>query len=168
MGYFRKDKKTGIVLSKRESPVQIGRVGTYAYFINNIQKWSQPIILESNKTEVGALQNLLLNFIKMANYHFKIWKQSSEGVLKNNWYKNLRIKISFSKLFAKFLKIACTAVYFQWSFRHEVFNFPRVIVWFALKVHSKVWDNFDIWKLFKKGENCFLFHLKSSFRSQDI
>ena len=34
-----------------------------------------------------------------------------------------------------------------------------------LKAHSKVWDNF--WP-FKKDKKCFLFHLKSSFRSQDI
>ena len=27
---------------------------------------------------------------------------------------------------------------------------------------------FDSWKLFKNDEKCFLFHLKSSFRSQDI
>ena len=28
--------------------------------------------------------------------------------------------------------------------------------------------SFGIWKLFKKDEKCFLFHLESSFRSQDI
>ena len=36
-----------------------------------------------------------------------------------------------------------------------------------LKAQSRVWDN--IWQLkpFKIDEKCFLFHIKSSFRSQD-
>ena len=34
-----------------------------------------------------------------------------------------------------------------------------------LKLYSQAWDN---WKPFKNDEKCFLFHLKSSFRSQDI
>ena len=37
-----------------------------------------------------------------------------------------------------------------------------------LKAHSQVSDNFDNWKSFKNEEKCFLFHLKSSFDSQDI
>ena len=44
---------------------------------------------------------------------------------------------------------------------------PKHIFFWALKVHSKVWDNFGNWKPFKKDEKCFLFHLKSYFRSQD-
>ena len=38
----------------------------------------------------------------------------------------------------------------------------------ALKAHSKVWDNFWQLKAFENDEKYFLFHLKSSFRSQDI
>ena len=37
-----------------------------------------------------------------------------------------------------------------------------------LKAHSQVWDNFRQLKAFKNDEKCFLFHLKSLFRSQDI
>ena len=37
-----------------------------------------------------------------------------------------------------------------------------------LKAHCQVWDNFCNWKPFKSDEKCFLFHLKSSLRSQDI
>ena len=37
-----------------------------------------------------------------------------------------------------------------------------------LKANSQVWVNFWQLKAFKNDENCFLFHLKSSFRSQDI
>ena len=38
----------------------------------------------------------------------------------------------------------------------------------SLKAQSKVWDTFDNWKFFKNDEKSFLFHLKHSFRSQDI
>ena len=37
-----------------------------------------------------------------------------------------------------------------------------------LNVYSQVWDTFWLLKLFKNDEKCFLFHLKTSFRSQDI
>ena len=37
-----------------------------------------------------------------------------------------------------------------------------------LKAHSKVWDNFGQLKALKNVEKCFLFHFKSSFRSQDV
>ena len=37
---------------------------------------------------------------------------------------------------------------------------------FILKVQSQVRDNF--WKPFKTDEKCFLFHVKSYFRSRDI
>ena len=37
-----------------------------------------------------------------------------------------------------------------------------------LKAHSQLWDNFWQLKAFKSDEICFLFHLKSSFLSQDI
>ena len=37
-----------------------------------------------------------------------------------------------------------------------------------LKADSKVWENFADLKLFKNDEKYFLFHLKSSFRSEDI
>ena len=37
-----------------------------------------------------------------------------------------------------------------------------------LKAHSKVWDNFWQLKALKNVEKCFLFHFKSSFRSQDV
>ena len=37
-----------------------------------------------------------------------------------------------------------------------------------LKAHSQVWDAFWLLKLFKNDEKCFLFHLKTPFRSQDI
>ena len=41
--------------------------------------------------------------------------------------------------------------------------------WYLLlKTHSKVWDNFGNWRPFKNDEKGFLFHLKSSFRSQDV
>ena len=33
---------------------------------------------------------------------------------------------------------------------------------------GKVWDNFGNWKAFKNNEKCFLFHLESSFHSQEI
>ena len=38
----------------------------------------------------------------------------------------------------------------------------------CLKVHSQVWGNFGNWNPFKNDKKGFLFHLKSSFRSQDI
>ena len=38
---------------------------------------------------------------------------------------------------------------------------------YSLKAHSYVWDNGNQ-KLLKIDEKCFLFHFKSSFRSQDI
>ena len=38
----------------------------------------------------------------------------------------------------------------------------------SLKVHSKVWDIFGKWNSFNNYEKCFLFHLESSFHSQDI
>ena len=37
-----------------------------------------------------------------------------------------------------------------------------------LKAHSQVWDNFGQLKALKNDEKCFLFHFKSSFRSQCI
>ena len=37
-----------------------------------------------------------------------------------------------------------------------------------LKAHSQTWENFYNWKPFKNDENCFSFHLKSCFCSQDI
>ena len=50
---------------------------------------------------------------------------------------------------------------------HVDFNclFNKVSFLFFLKARSQIWDNFVKWKLFKK---CFLFYLKTSFRSQDI
>ena len=43
------------------------------------------------------------------------------------------------------------------------------LVWELSKAHSKVWYNFwHLKALFKRDEKCFLFHLKNSFRSQDI
>ena len=37
-----------------------------------------------------------------------------------------------------------------------------------LKAHSRSETIFGKWKPLKNNEKCFLFHLKSSFRSQDI
>ena len=56
------------------------------------------------------------------------------------------------------------------SKRHRAFFvlFFLVTMQIQPKAHPKVWDNFDNWKPFKNDEKCFLFHLKSSFRSQDI
>ena len=41
----------------------------------------------------------------------------------------------------------------------------KMIALLSLKAYSKVWDNY--WR-FKNDEKCFLFLLKSYFRSQDI
>ena len=43
-----------------------------------------------------------------------------------------------------------------------------MVVWFILKVHSQVWENVLQLKALEKWWKCFLFHLKSSFRPQDI
>ena len=43
-----------------------------------------------------------------------------------------------------------------------------ILVIIQLKVHSKSEILFGYWNPFKNYEKCFLFHLKSSFHSQDI
>ena len=43
-----------------------------------------------------------------------------------------------------------------------------IVVWFILKVHSEVWENVLQLKALENWWKCFLFHLKSSFRPQDI
>ena len=50
----------------------------------------------------------------------------------------------------------------------EYKTFFREVKAFSLEAHSQVWDNSWQLKPFKNDEKCFLFHLKSSFRSQDI
>ena len=46
--------------------------------------------------------------------------------------------------------------------------FVKVLQKLDLKSHYEFWHNFCQLKVFKNDEKCFLFHLKSSFRSQYI
>ena len=50
------------------------------------------------------------------------------------------------------------------SFLDEI----KSIFYNYLEAHSQVWNIFCGPKPFKNDEKCFLFHLKSCFRSQDI
>ena len=58
-------------------------------------------------------------------------------------------------------------IFFQRLFQELPETF-RLLAKSILKADSKVWENFADLKLFKNDEKYFLFHLKSSFRSQDI
>ena len=49
-----------------------------------------------------------------------------------------------------------------------LYCFRTIVHIYHLKAHNQVWDNFGNWKPFKNDEKCFLFHLKNSFRYQDI
>ena len=85
-----------------------------------------------------------VNFSKAAGWGL-IWKQ-----------RPLRHSIIFSN---NLLPLNC----FELLLRMKS---PRTPI---LNVHSKVWEYFwHLKKPFKKAKKCFLFHLKSSFRSQDI
>ena len=48
-----------------------------------------------------------------------------------------------------------------------LFKIRNLVNSFILKAHSKVWDNLWQRKPFKIDEKCVLFHLKSTFCSQD-
>ena len=95
-------------------------------------------------------------FITRCNNVFKKGpKRVSEVCLIWNWVHmlNLMVMLTFSG--------------FDWKYRFRA-NLIKKFKIVSLKAHSQLETIFGHWKPFENGEKCFLFHLQSSFCSQDI
>ena len=105
---------------------------------------------------------------------FHVEKTHFVGFLSLNCALTANVEVT-SKLNSIFLRLWNDILLQDVSFNHLgqvlcILLYLRhfFILWYFLKAHSRSEKSFGNCKLFKNDEKCFLFHLKSSFRSIDI